>query len=147
MKHALLSMLFALAFLANIHAQKGKAFFQTFDVEGMNAVKISISDEFTVEKWVNRSAILIETSVSLTNVSDKVYNFHMNSGRYDLTELDDEGTQLIIGAKHPVRSIVDGVESVKVTIFIPEDFEMINENTFVRKTQTEDAVTSKDQQD
>ena len=132
-------------FVLVANAQKGKTFFHTFEVAEINTVKLQIPDEIKIEKWVNQTSILVELSVSLTHVSDPVYKFHMNSGRYDLTELDDEGSTLIIAPKRPKRSVIDGVETVSVTVFVPEDFELLDDNTLVRKSQTEEAVTSKDQ--
>ena len=146
MKQTLLSLLLSCIFIFTANAQKGKTFFNTFEVAEINTVQLQIPDDIIVEKWVNKTSILIETNVSLTNVSDPVYKHHMKSGRYDLTELDDEGTELIIAPKRPNRPVIDGVEYITVTVYIPEEFELVNEKTLVRKLPTDEATSSTDEE-
>ena len=148
MKQTVLSLFLAISLVTFANGQDGKTFFQTFNVQEINNVEIRIPNEFVIEKWVNQTSILIESTIQLTNIPEAAYRHIMQSGRYDLTELDDEGDNLVIVAKNPDRNIIrtdagEAVESVLITIYVPEDFELINETTIVRKSSSKAELPKK----
>ena len=145
MKQTFLSLFLAIMLVTVVNGQDGKTFFQTFNIKEINNVEFRIPNEFTIKKWVNQTSILVESTIQLTNIPDATYRHIMQSGRYDLTELDDEGSNLVIVAKNPERNIIrtnsgEAVESVSITIYVPEDFELINDTTISRKSQSEAAL-------
>lgn len=117
-------------------AQVKKIVHQSFEIEGIDNVKLDLAGDYEVVTWAGNS-ILIETNIELYSASRDIYNHFKKEGRYDVEA--DTSTNLIVlksldKERKPIKtSKGECFEIVRVRILIPEDFNILDKTSLVRK--------------
>lgn len=137
MKYIITLLLISIGLLVN--GQVKKTLHQTFELSDDNTqVELDIFDEFEVEEW-SSNTIMIVTSATLESGAQHVLDFYVREGRYSV-EKSGEKESLILTSKDKVRKGMkykDSViyEIVKMKLFIPENYEMKENNRLVKKAE------------
>ncbi|MEM9824227.1 MAG: hypothetical protein AAF985_24290 [Bacteroidota bacterium] len=123
-------------------AQLSQVLHQTFELDEIDAVSLNIVGEYEIEKWAGNT-IMTETSVQIYDASPSIFKHFVREGRYEiLGESADAGFKL--SSKDVERKTIrtkrgDCYEFIKIRIFVPEDFDLVDNKNLVRR---EDEVTS-----
>jgi hypothetical protein len=128
-------------FTINLDAQVRKILHQSFEIESSNTVSFDLAGEYEFVKWAG-NAILVESSIELYSASRAIFNAFKEEGRYDVqSEVTGDVITLRSTDKErlPIRNKdkEECFEIVKVRVLIPEDFEIQDQNTIIRKTPIE----------
>ena len=122
-------------FSISTHAQLSQVLHQTFDIDEANAISLNIVGEYEIEKWPGNT-IMTETSIQIYDASPSIFQHFVKAGRYEiLGESADVSYQL--SSKDIERKTIrtkrgDCYEFVKIRIFVPEDFEVVDSKNLVR---------------
>jgi len=134
----LLASFLALSF--NAHAQLKKTVHQTFEVGEAQQIRLDIFGEYDLEPWPGNT-IMSETKIELYDAAPHVLKFFMDEKeRYKLI-LNGEGETSIKITSHDNerRAIkykdVECFEQVKLKLYVPEDFEIVNPKTLMKKAE------------
>ncbi len=145
----ILAWLVAFLLLANTaDAQLQKILHQSFDIEEVTSISLDLYGEYELEKWAGNT-ILTETHIQLYDASPNIMDFYVKQGRYDMEgTLDGEHFKMI--SKDKVRKTLktkegECFEFIKLRIFIPEDFTIVDQKRLVKQSDQQQApVTSKE---
>ncbi|MEL6866479.1 MAG: hypothetical protein AAFP19_18785 [Bacteroidota bacterium] len=145
MKKTLFFAFCCLLFMPIAEAQLEKVLHQTFEVEGISNISLDIAGELEIVKWAGNT-ILAETNVQLYDASPSVMRFVLDKGRYDILA-NDKADDFKIFSKNGERATINTkqgqvYEMIKVRIFVPEDFEIVD-NTSLQRPSPDQPVTSK----
>jgi len=146
MKKAAIVILFAFLAVSSVQAQLEKILHQSFDLTSINNITLDLYGEYEIEKWAGNS-ILTETSVQVYDASIGIFKHFVESGRYGIdANLDEESIALV--SKDKKRTAIrtkkgECYEFVKVRIFVPDDFKVVDQGNLVRNVPTLEATTSK----
>lgn len=132
----LLATVLVLVFsMIQLEAQVKKILHQSFEIEEMNNVKLDLAGDYEIVEWAG-NAILVETNIELYSASRDIYNFFKDKGRYDV-EADSGSTMITLRSvdkeRKPIRSKKgECFEIIRVRILVPEDFDVVDQQTLVR---------------
>ncbi len=154
MKKTVIVILFALLSASYVHAQLEKVLHQSFELNGVNNINLELYGEYEIEKWAGNS-ILTETSIQIYDATPGIFkHFIEKDNRYGIeADLSDENIQLksTDGERVAIRRKNKGGEGykecyefVKLRIFVPDDFKIVDQTQLVRDTPTEEATTAKE---
>lgn len=135
----ILALTFILIFSYSIaQAQVKKILHQSFDLEKVDNVKLDLAGDYEIIAWAG-NAILVETNIELYSASRDIYNHFKKEGRYEIA-VDSTSTQELIQLRSvdkerkPIRtSKGECFEIIRVRVMIPEDFNVIDKSTLIRK--------------
>jgi len=124
-------MLFALT----AEAQLQKILHQSFEIEEVASISLDLYGEYEIEKWAGNT-ILTETSIQLYDANPNIFKFLVKNGRYEI-ESGGEGELFSLTSKDKQRRSIktkegECFEFVKLKIFIPEDFEIVDTKNLKR---------------
>lgn len=133
-----------LIFLGSICGQIHKSLHKIYTLEdSITSISFDIfeQDEKEVVQWAGNT-LMTETKIQLFNASKGILNHFVEQGRFEI-ELIVEGTDLKIVSKDKERQAIkttSGVSSeiVNVRFFVPEDFEKVNDNLWMKKIEEEE---------
>ena len=126
-------------FLPFSQGQIKKILHQSFEIEDFDNVKLDIVGEYEIVEWAGNS-ILVETNLELYSASRGIYNFFKDKGRYDV-KADSAVNQINLVSVDKERKPIETKEGecfeiVRVRVLVPEDFNVVDQNTLVRKEPT-----------
>jgi len=87
---------------------------------------LDIVGEYEIVEWAGNS-ILVETNLELYSASRGIYNFFKDKGRYDV-KADSAVNQINLVSVDKERKPIETKEA--------EDFNVVDQNTLVRKEPT-----------
>ena len=135
------------------NAQLTKVLHQTFEIDSVENISISIVGEYELEKWAGNN-ILTETKVEIYDTTPGTFKYIIEElKRYEIVaEIDNTKASLFSfdSKRAPIKksdakddeSYNESFELVKVRIFVPDDFNIENPNNLVRMIPSE-ASTNK----
>lgn len=136
-----LLLLFAITALSTTaaFAQIEKIINQDFNIDQFNTVQFELSKDYYLEKWAG-TTILVETKVKLTGASPAILKFAIESGRYEILNIED-GDKVTLKSKLSKPPLlknksVDIEEVVEVRIMVPEDFNTEDFSVITREKDT-----------
>jgi hypothetical protein len=136
MRLLVLSIFFFFFSFSFAQAQVKKILHQSFEIEGIDNVKLDFAGGYDIVAWAGNS-ILIETNIELYSASRDIYNHFKKEGRYDVaadTAINLINLRSVDKERKPIRtSKGECFEIVRVRILIPEDFNIMNKTTLARK--------------
>ena len=120
-----------------LQAQQKRVLHQTFDVTGIEEIRLDIYGEVELVPW-SGSKIMSETTVELAGAPKHVLEFFIEEKkRYDIEEIPGADFYVLQSVEKEHREIsYKGVvceEKVRVRLFIPEDFEILEGGTVLRR--------------
>lgn len=135
MKKNILFIYLALQSIA-LHGQLQQIIHQSFAVDEMNQISLDIFGEYSVEVWPG-SEVLTETTVKLTNASNSILKYLIESKRYaiQLDTLEERSVSLVsVDKKRLNIKTSKGIskEEINIRIFVPDFFEKKNEQLWTR---------------
>lgn len=107
-----------------------KVLVKTFALKGQSTVIIDFDGEVEIKEW-SENTMRVHTDITLHNSSTHMLKYLMTQGRYQLN-LEDTDKGILIDATARAKKVIiskDGTtlnESVKYTIFVPKNTEVIN---------------------
>jgi hypothetical protein len=121
---------------SSTQAQVKKILHQNFEIEGIDNVNLDFAGDYEIMTWAGNS-ILVETNIELYSASRDIYNHFKKEGRYDV-EADTAANLINLRSvdkeRKPIRtSKGECFEIVKVRVLVPEDFNIIDQTSMVRK--------------
>lgn len=137
-----LSIILLFCFSAQtVNAQLSKVIHQTYDINDAETISLQITGEYKIEKWAGNT-IMTETSVELYDAKPSILKYFVENGRYEIVAEDKDATYSLKSKDSERKAIKtkkgECYEFVKIRIFVPEDFEVVNENSLVRVDPDED---------
>lgn len=135
-------LLISCAFSTTLSAQLKETLHQTFDIDEANTVSINLPNDVEMIKWAGNT-VMAEIYVELTDARPSILRYYVEAGRYEILG-NPSGDTFTLSAKDPVRRTIrykdlECYEFVKVKLFYPDVFDMVNETTLVRQEE-EDAA-------
>jgi hypothetical protein len=133
------TLLFILGF-GSLSAQVEKPYFQVFDIsDDTKSIKIETIDSFNVRKW-NGIQLMVDMSIRLEGGTMDLLSAVIFDNRYAY-EATQGGENLVVRAKLSRRDLTKlkymgkpCTEKITMTIYLPDGFELRENNEFVRKT-------------
>ncbi len=141
---AILPFILALCFALNLSGQIRHTFHNTYELEEIESIQLDVVGEVKFIKWKGTS-LMTETIIELGNATKGILRHLLNKQRYELTDNSD-GTTLTIESVTKERKAVitqhgSCDEYVGITIYVPKDFEVMNDNLIVRMDKDAEPVT------
>ena len=138
------SIVFFSVFVAQIaNAQLSKVIHQTFEIDSVENLTIKLVGEIELEKWAGNS-ILTETKVEIYNTTPGTFKYFIEEKkRYEIVGEIDGTTATLFSFDSKRLAIkkqgTDKVcyETVKVKIFVPDDFNIDDPVNLFRMTEPE----------
>ncbi|MEM9835500.1 MAG: hypothetical protein AAF828_03305 [Bacteroidota bacterium] len=129
----------ALLFSLTLWAQDpADIFYRTIPMDSVEELSLSVypNDSLAVQVWPGNH-LMIETSVMLYNGKQRILEFMKEQGRWDFTD-ELAGKRLTLVSKDQERRLVKSdrgsmTEDVVIVIYVPEDFEAIDQLNWRRK--------------
>ena len=146
MKKAVTVILFAFLAVSSVQAQLEKILHQSFDLTSINNITLDLYGEYEIEKWAGNS-ILTETTVQVYDASIGIFKHFVENGRYGI-EANLENELITLTSKDKERTAIrtkkgECYEFIKVRIFVPDDFKIVDQGSLVRNASALEATTSK----
>ncbi|MBP7821666.1 MAG: hypothetical protein KA010_02005 [Saprospiraceae bacterium] len=121
----------------NLQAQIEKTKHFVFNLDSISTIKINVSDEFVVDFWPGNT-MLIETNIQLFDANPNIFKSNDKEGRYDFLS-SVNAQELTIYPKFTSRKTLQSktqqlYEIVKLKLYISEEFQMTDPNTYTRTT-------------
>lgn len=123
--------------LAALAQAPADIFHKTVDVDSVNQISFDVypNDRIEYRSWPGDD-MLIETTVQIQNVEQKVLDFYMRQKRYVLMP-EVEGDRMQLVSKDKLRRTVKGTEGtateeVLIVIYLPENFEAGGSGMYTR---------------
>lgn len=135
-----------LAFAAPANAQISKILHQTFELGTAQEIQLQLIGEYEIEKWAGNT-ILTETKVELYDASPGIFNHFVEKGRYEI-EIDNAETHIQLNSKDQERKSIrtkkgECFEIVKLKIFVPDNFEIVDQTKLVIQAESEVSANEK----
>jgi hypothetical protein len=125
-----------LSFNGLMHAQTDKVLHQTFSTETTDEVALNIAGNYTVETWAGMD-IMTETHISIQTKNRSILDSFIKEGRYEVEAKSAEKSLELFSKKKNRGTISTSqgliAEEVTITIYVPEEFDIIDNNKLVRK--------------
>ncbi|MEO1262257.1 MAG: hypothetical protein AAFZ15_25855 [Bacteroidota bacterium] len=138
MIHKYFLLFFFFLFIStSVIAQLEKTIHQTFDLENQKSISIDlISDSTAIILWAGNT-ILTETKVRLYDASPSILTHFMDKEQRYAIEADTSGQTVLLYSvnkeRKPIRTRSgECPEYVNIRVFVPEEFEKQEGNTFIR---------------
>lgn len=127
------------------NAQLVKNLYETIETQGIENVSIDLYGDYEIKKWAGNT-IMIVTKVEIYDASPSIFKYFLNTkGRYNIDVKQEENSVDMTSAdmiRQPIKNKgTTCYEIIKVTISIPDDFEIITKNKLSRKLDIEEATT------
>lgn len=134
-KHFLLIIFCLITIHLNAQIEKTKHF--VFELDSIATFMIDVADEYTVENWPGNT-MMVETNIQLYSGNPNIFKSNEKEGRYDfLGEVSGQNIRIYpkVANRKAIQTKSSQVfESVRLKIFIPEDFESSDQKNFTRNT-------------
>ena len=136
-RHLLTIATFMLLNFTVVHAQVEKTFFQTFNVkDGVRRIFLKSNDVFELKPW-NGVQLMVETTIRLEGGSMDLLGLLIKDERYNFSyEENPEGISFHskLSSRPNVKRLGQVcTEKLKVYIYVPEEFNIVNNTELVRK--------------
>jgi len=115
-----LSLVFICFLTISSYAQNSKIINKDFDIEIYDSVDFDLYGETTFEKW-EADYVLVETTVKLWDTPKRIFENHINKGRY-YCDLKGTGTLARIASVPVERANLSVEESVVSVVYYPTNF-------------------------
>ena len=136
-------MILSLFFVQIANAQLTKVLHQTFEIDSVEKITLSLVGEYEVEKWAGNT-ILTETKIEIYDATKGIFKFFIEEkGRYDIVaEID--GMNATIFSNDSERRTIKNKETdkecyefIRLKIFVPEDFNIDDPINLIRANVSE----------
>lgn len=137
MTHSLLLTATLLLHITIAEAQVEKIFFQTYNIgDGTRRITIQSNDAVELRSW-NGAQMMIETTSRLEGGNMDLLGILIKDGRYNF-DFEHSGEDIVLHARLSVRPKIKHLdqvcrETVKVLIYVPADFVILNQNELIRR--------------
>ena len=125
------------------NAQLTKMLHQTFEIDSVDKITLSLVGEYEIEKWAGNT-ILTETKVELYSATAGIFKFFIEEkGRYDIVAEIDGMTAALFSNDSERKTIknkendTECFEIVKLKIFVPDDFNIDDPVNLIRIIDSE----------
>jgi hypothetical protein len=118
-------------------AQSSKTLVKSCPTQASASLMLDLEGSVTVQEWKNEF-IRIETTVTLENFGENILNRLIVAGRYEITNTNNDGKQILSMPKVKYLIKVQGQdvkEKISYTLFVP------NGLNIEKKTPTEQSAT------
>ncbi len=120
-----------------LQAQSKRTLHQTFDVSGIEEIRLDLYGEVELVPWAG-AQIMSETQVVLQGAPKHILTFFIEEKkRYQIEEIISPETYLLQSTDKERKEIMykgnTCYEEVKVRLFIPEDFEIVEDGKVLRR--------------
>ena len=145
----ILSITFFSIFIFQIaNAQLTKMLHQTFEVDSVDRITISIVGEYEIVKWAGNN-VLTETKVEIYDTTPGTFKYLIEEKkRYEIVAEIDNMTASFFSfdsKRAPIKkrdsddeeNYKESFELIKVKIFVPDDFNIDDPTNLVRMTEQE----------
>lgn len=140
----ILYIVFFFAFSTQVaSAQLTKVLHQTFEVDSVDKITLSLVGEYEVEKWAGNT-ILTETKIEIYDASPGIFKFFIEEkGRYDIVAEIDGMTASLFSNDSERKTIknkendTECFELIKLKIFVPDDFNIDDPVNLIRVIDSE----------
>lgn len=115
-------------------AQSTKTIHQTFALDGAHKVNVNVVGNSVEMRETKGSRVLVEVTVKLSVPNDRLLDFVVNSGRYDLDKILESATgELTISSKRTNNVIMvkgkECYEELSYIFYIPASIKYVNNST------------------
>ncbi len=128
-------LMFIFCFSVVAQAQVKKILHQSFEIEELDNIKLNLTGDYEIVEWAGNS-ILVETNVELYSASRDIYNFFKEQGRYEIkadTVANAIHLKSVDSERKPIKTRKgECFEIIRVRVLIPEDFNVVDQQTLVR---------------
>ena len=135
---------FGLIASTGIYAQLEKVIHQTFEIEDVSRINLDFVDDYSVEVilWAGNN-IMTETQIHLYGASPVILkHFVEKEKRYELVLDNTDGIVDLYNFDKERKAIRtkngECIEQVKLRIFVPDNFESLNDSSLTKKVKTSD---------
>jgi len=136
-------MILSLLFVQIANAQLTKVLHQTFEIDSVEKITLSLVGEYEVEKWAGNT-ILTETKIEIYDATKGIFKFFIEEkGRYDIVA-DIDGMNATIFSNDSERRTIKNKETdkecyefIRLKIFVPEDFNIDDPINLIRSNVSE----------
>ena len=136
-------MILSLLFVQIANAQLTKVLHQTFEIDSVEKITLSLVGEYEVEKWAGNT-ILTETKIEIYDATKGIFKFFIEEkGRYDIVA-DIDGINATIFSNDSERRTIKNKETdkecyefIRLKIFVPEDFNIDDPINLIRSNVSE----------
>lgn len=123
-----------------ISAQLSQVIHQTFAIDEADAISLDIVGEYEIEKWAGNT-VMTETSIQIYDATPSIFKFFVKEGRYEILG-ESKDTDYQLSSKDTERRTIrtkrgDCYEFIKIRVFVPEDFDVVDQKKLVRSTEEE----------
>lgn len=135
--------LLSLMFSTTTSAQLKETLHQTFAIDEANKITIDLPSEVEIVQWAGNT-LMTETYIELSDARPSILRYYVGEGRYEILGTAT-GENYSLVAKDKIRKIIrykdlECYEFVRVKLFVPDDFEVVNETTLVRMDEEASAA-------
>lgn len=121
----------------SVFAQLKKTVHQTFDIGEATTIQLDIYGDYELEAWPGNT-IMSETQIELYDASPHVLKFFMDEQERYKIIVGEPGDQVMLSSKDKERKEIQYkgttcYESVKVKLYIPEEFSLENKQSLRKK--------------
>jgi hypothetical protein len=127
---------FILCFMLSVavHAQSSKTIHQTFQLDGVSKVNINVVGSKIEMRETKGSRVMVEMTIKLSVPNDRLLDFVINNGRYDLLkETDNTSGELVISSKRGNNVLIvqgkECFEEVSYVFYLPPAIKYANNST------------------
>lgn len=133
-------LIIALLSTQTVNAQLSKVIHQTFDIDEAASVSINLYGEYEIEKWPGNT-IMTETSIQIYDATPSILKHFIKAGRYEV-EGEGDNDSYHLSSKDTQRKAIrtkrgECYEFIKLRIFVPEDFDIVDQKKLVRVVEEE----------
>jgi hypothetical protein len=137
----ILPFLFSFLFFSfQANAQLEKTIHQTFPLENRQTVTLDIYGDYELIPWAG-DHILTESNIKLYDASEGILEHFLKIGRYDMHIDSSSGSFILVSNDKERRSVKtkngDAYEFVKIKVFVPDAYAIIDETTLALKSSPE----------
>ena len=148
MPQRLIFLSFLLFCVISLPAQQSRLLHENYPLDSIQDIELALKGDIEIETWPGNT-ILIETFLEVYDASRAVFDYYINSGRYEL-EAAQEGKRLRLSHKEEMNKQIrnktsEFYEQLNIRILVPEEFVSVGPDRLRRKetgvmtTQTEEA--------
>ena len=121
-----------------LSAQLSQVIHQTFDIDEVEAISLDIVGEYEIEKWAGNT-VMTETSIQIYDATPSIFKHFVKAGRYEILGENNEANYQLSSKDTDRRTIRtkrgDCYEFIKIRVFIPEDFDIVDQKQLVRSVE------------
>ena len=123
-------------------AQLEKVLHQTFEIGEADKINLDLKGEYKIELWAGNT-VMTETQIRLTDASPAILkHFVEKEKRYELVLDNTDGIVDLYNFDKERKAIRtkngECIEQVKLRIFVPDNFESLNDSSLTKKVKTSD---------